>query len=57
MKQAIYKNRLDVVLEEMNNLTKTEEEYINEIKLVKEENLTDVQKKIINMLYVKQKLH
>jgi hypothetical protein len=52
IKQPIYKNRIEVVCEEFWNLSPREQEFIIEVGEIKDEDLTEEQKKRINMLYV-----
>jgi len=54
IKQQIYKNRIDVVLEGMNALVEDDRDFINEVKIIPEGSLTKDQKERINKLYIKQ---
>ena len=48
-----YKNRIDVILEELDQFLDEEKDFINDIKNIKDEDLTEHQKERINILYVK----
>lgn len=52
MKKPVYTNRIETILEEKKEMNVSEINFFKEISKIKEEDLTEQQKKRINMIYV-----